>query len=310
MTRLGLWTPYVNEREMSRWYKLPPELAAEAKAYRPDGREMDPLGKDTHLALVHATVGYVRASVEPFRPPYHNDETHFRAVRLNGMAAMGAYAAGARVEIPVLVRQAFDMALYTHDAHHCGSTLRMHAPHGVYRPDLGVEVSSEYVTAMAVSEFMRTQGMNLPFRLFLTGVTWSSTYGGESSEGRRLHIPNPRPQTIWGAIMRASDACPPESFREWLRQSVAVNYGEVPAEPRLRTLDSFIAGNERFLNYVAHCFDELDRIAGVKVTEMLSWRNRLQNLRRGMAQLSAREPRLVGFVLSEAQRYGVTLDLR
>ncbi|HKX23692.1 MAG TPA: hypothetical protein VJM46_00495, partial [Candidatus Saccharimonadales bacterium] len=223
MTSLGLWAPFINEREMLGWYQLPPEMAAEARRFRPDGREMEALGGRAYAALHRQTVAFARQSVAPFGPAYHNDDIHFAATEAFGLAAADAYAAGSKRKMPTLVRQMFGLALRTHDAHHCASTFRVEAPRGMYRPELGTNVATEWVTAMSVNDFMRQNRVTLPARLFQTGVIWSSTYGGSAPTGKRLGIPNPNPTTVWGAIMRAADVCPPEQFGAWLQQTVAVN---------------------------------------------------------------------------------------
>lgn len=308
MTNLGLWKSYIDEREMLGWYKPPEGMRREARAYRPDGHEMNPLSGQRYLKLHEASVAYARQSVAPFDPPHHNDVEHFAVVEAHGMAALSAYVAGRRIEIPTLVRQSFALALRLHDAHHCASTLRNMAPHGVFRPDLGVDdVSSEWVTALAVNDFMRSEGLNLPARLFQTGVIWSSTVGGQTRRGKQLKVPTPRPRTVWGAIMRASDVCPPESFRAWVRRSVALNYGEVPAELPPRSIGEFVRSGERFAQYIESCFVELDRIAGLPLTTTLGWQTRLSTVKRGLASLKGNDLRVLQFVQSEAMRYGVHL---
>lgn len=304
MTRLGLWGPFINEGEMLGWYRLPTSMAEEARRYAPDGREMTALSGDAYTALRRRTIAFARQSVAPFRPAYHNDDMHFAATEALGLDAADAYAAGGARKMPTLVRQVFGLALRTHDAFHCASTFRVEAPLGMYRPELGTSVATEWVTAMQVNEFMRQNGLSLPARLFQTGVIWSSTYGGSTPTGQRLRIPTPNPKTVWGAIMRAADVCPPEQFTAWLRQTIAVNYGEVPAQPPPPTLNGFITHSENFAGYIWTCFARLDQVAGMPLTTTLGWRNRLANLRRGVAALRAGNRQFVTQVQQEVGRYG------
>jgi hypothetical protein len=306
MTNLGLWAPFINEREMSGWYQLPAGMAAEAQRYRPDGREMTALSERAFTALHRRTVAFARQSVAPFGPAYHNDELHFAATEAFGLAAADAYAASNSRAMPTLVRQAFGLALRTHDAHHCASTFRMEAPRGMYRPELGVNVTTEWVTALSVNQFMTGQ-LNFPARLFQTGVIWSSTYGANAPTGQRLGVPNPNPTTIWGAIMRAADVCPPERFGAWLHQTIAVNYGEVPAQPAPLTLSGFVTHSEGFTGYIEHCFNRLDTVARLPLTASLGWRDRLANVRRGLAAIKSGDRRAVARVQQEVSRYGVSL---
>lgn len=304
MTKLGLWQPFINEREMLSWYRLPTSMAEESRLYTPDGREMNALSGGAYDTLYRRTVAFARQSVAPFSPAYHNDDMHFATTEKEGLEAADAYAAGNKRKMPTLVRQVFGFALRTHDAHHCASTFRVEAPRGIYRPELGTNVTTEWVTAMSVNEFMRQNGLPFPARLFQTGVIWSSTYGGSAPTGKRLRIPNPNPTTVWGAIMRAADVCPPGRFGDWLRQTIAVNYGEVPAQPAPLTLGGFVTHSEGFAGYIDHCFTRLDQVAGMPLTNSLGWRNRLTNLRRGVAALKTGDRQVTARVQQEVSRYG------
>lgn len=300
MAGLGLWTPFIDEEEMSSWYSLPARLAQEHRAYRPDGHEMAALAADSCAELHRRTVAYARQSVAPFRPAYHNDSVHFADTEARGLAAADAYAAGNNRKMPTLVRQVFGLALRTHDAHHCASTFRVDAQRGVYNATLGLHVATEWVTADAVNTFMRQNGLNLPARLFQTGVIWSSTYGGQTPKGQSLGIPDPKPRTIWGAIMRAADACPPDSFTQWLKQGIAVNYGEIPAVPAATTLEGFIASNRGFLGYVEHCLNRMDAIARMPLSETLGWRERVATMKRGMDHIERGNRHLLGVICTRS----------
>lgn len=308
MTALGLWKPYIDEPQMQGWYRLPDGMAAECRAYRPDGHELDALSARQYEQLHRKAVAFAKASVAPFRPAYHNDDMHFAETEAHGLAAADAYAGGDKRKMPPLVRQGLALALRTHDAHHCASTFRIEATRGMYRPELGAKVSSEWVTALSVNQFMQQSGLNLPARLFQTYIIWSSTYGGGTQTGRRLGIPNPQPRTVWGAIMRAADACPPPAFGHWLRRTIAVNYGETPAQPAPRTLSGFVEHGRGFMDYVTQCFDRLDTLAGSALTQRLGWRDRIANNRRSLDRLAGGDRKLVAAVQAGAGKYGPTLS--
>lgn len=308
MTKLGLWTPFIDEQEMLSWYALPSDMAAECRAYQPNGHELDALPASAYAALHRRTVNYVRQSVAPFNPAYHNDQMHFAETEARGLAAADAYAAGNRRKLPVLVRQSLALALRAHDAHHCASTFRIDAPRGVYRSNLGSRVATEWVTALAVNEFMRSQGFELPARLFQTSVIWASTYGGNTFKGQGLGIPNPLPRTVWGAIMRAADACPPKDFKTWLRQTITVNYGEVPAQPKPMSLADFVARSQGFIDYVDVSMQRLDKLAGKGITQALGWRPRIDMCLKGLQRIAKGHREPVRFAQSLARQYGVTLD--
>ncbi len=307
MTDLGLWRPYINEHEMLSWYQLPDSLRADCQAFRPDGRELDPISTREFADLQARTFSYADQSVARFRPAYHN-ANHFRSTMLHGLCAADAYADGNEGKMPAAVRQAFGLALYTHDAHHCASTFRSEAPHGVYNPGAGLNVTSEWVTADAVNTFMRRRGLNTPSRLFQTGVIWASTYGAQTTRGSQMGIPNPQPATVWGAIMRAADVCPPDGFGAWLHNAIAVNYLEVPAAPAQRTRDAFVTAQKHFASYIRHCYAQMDAIAARPLSRVIGWQQHIDALERELDLLIAGKRRQVEVLQAELRKTGVTLD--
>ncbi len=306
MTNLGLWAPFIDEQEMRSWYELPTSLQTECQIYQPDGHELDPFSESAFARLHREAVAYADQSVAYANPPFHNHE-HFRQVEENGLAAADAYANGNRQKLPEAVRQALSLALYMHDAHHCASTFRVDARHGLYRPELGVNVSLEWVTTGAANEFMTARGLCLPARLFQVGIIWASTYGGQTPKGRELGIPNPQPQTVWGCITRAADVCPQKDFTSWLRKGIAVNYGEIPAAKAADTWHGFFDQLNKFVDYVEHCMNRLDTTAQAPITVTLGWRKRIITLRQGLAQLKAGDPQLRTFITQELRQYNATL---
>lgn len=306
MTNLGLWAPYVNEREMLSWYGMPSSITLECRTYRPNGHEMDSLSESAFAALHQRTVRFTNDSVKRFGTTFHVPE-HFGAVEANGLSALDAYVQGSGRKLPTLVRQAFSLGLYAHDANHQGSTLRVDARHGLHMPQLGTKVSTEWVTAATVNQFMRQQGLPLPARLFQTYVILSTTHGGATPRGRQLKLPVPKPRTIWGAITKASDMCPPSKFEDWVRQTIAVNYGEVPASPAASTWPGFVDFSLGFAGHVQVCMDHMDAVAGFGLSANLGWRNRLSTLRSGVAELRNPKSRASAFARSEFARYNITL---
>ncbi len=285
MTDLGLWTPYLNEPAMPTWYRLPEAVQAECAQYTPSGTELDAMSAARFDAVRQVVIAYADASVTDL--PYHGPK-HFREVEAYGLAAAGEIDRLTGKAWPTAVKQALAVALRMHDCHHSGSTFRADAPGAelVYRPELGPDVATEWVSSLAVNELGRQHGFSLPSRLFQMMVVWSSTYGGQTPRGRELGIPDVHPDGVWGRLMRAADVCPPADFLEWIRGSIAVNYGEIPATTPPATWDGFLQAQIGFTGYIGHCFDQLDEAAGVPVTRELGWRDNLARLQvhlRGMA---------------------------
>ena len=304
---LGLWTPFINQDEMFGWYLLPDSIAAEFHEYRPDGTELTPFTQPEYEQLHHDAVRYVRSSVAPYAPAYHNDDMHFAAAEADGLQAADAYAEHNASRMPRLVRQMLGLSLRTHDAHHCASTFRAQAPQGIYWPELGVDVSSEWVTSLANDQFLQRHGVHVPARLFQIYIAWSSTYGAETPFGQQLHLPAPQPTTVWGALMRAADVCPPRDWRVWLQRTIGVNYGEIPATPPAQTWAEWIAREHAFADYISYCFDRLDQTAGFELSARVGWRRRL-NLQREWVKLLGRSRSTVhGFATELLRGYGVQL---
>jgi hypothetical protein len=300
MTQLGLWAPYINEAEIRSWYRtLPSAVEAECKTYVPDGTELDPLPDFSRLQS--RVERLTDSSVKRFNPPFHNPQVHFIEVKKNGR--MAADACG----LPQAVRESLELALYAHDLGHCGSTFRCDAPKGVYRQDLGVDVSSEWVSAVVLEEELRKADVCLPSRLFQMGIIFATTMGAASPAGKRMRLPSPQPRTISGCIMWATDICPTGDPFEDIRRAILVNFAEVPAFPRAKTWEGFIAGEQNFCDVIKMRFDRLNAVASKSVTGKLGWDARLQRKRRGIEQLRDRSSQIAKFAAAELKKSGFEL---
>lgn len=267
---------------------------------------MDALSSSGFAALRARAVRLANESVLPFKTIFHGPE-HFGTVESNALAAADSYERGSGREIPLAVKQALSLGAYTHDAYHPGSTLRIDARYGLWLPKLGSRVASEWVTAVSINQFMRGQGLPLPARLFQMYIILATTYGGAAPKGKQLGIPVPQPKSVWGTIIRASDICPPDRFEDWLRLTIAVNYGEVPASTAARTWAEFVAQGASFANYVQFCMDQMDTAAGFALSAHLGWRRRLHTLSTGVNELKDRSGRIAAAARSELAKYRVTL---
>lgn len=308
--RLGAWAPYLAEPEMfGGWYWLHAELQHEYDHFVAQGSDMRELDQSQWARVHDSAIYYANKSVEQFQNSYHNNE-HFRVTEENGIAAIEQFERLTGKTVPGAVRQALALALRLHDCHHCGSAFRTDAlrPELVHLPELGMEVSQEWVSAIAVNRWGLMHYLPMPWRLFMTMIIWASTFGGTTPKGQTFDIPNPKPTLLWGNVMRAADVCPPEDFEDALRHSISVLYGELPAAPAAETLHGYLEAQLGFYGYVGHCFDELDRAAGVSLAEALGWRDRLAGHCNTMAAMQAgSRPELVELVRSEAAKYGIIL---
>jgi hypothetical protein len=309
MGKLGIWENSINLPEMRSWYpELPGDMAKEYARYRP--RPEDARSYPNFTRLKKRTVKFVDASIVPFNPAMHNPKMHFVVVRNNGMAAARAYVKRNPHLAPFVqvVLEYFDLALYSHDAGHCACTFRRDAPRGLFLPKLGVDRSAEWVTAYAVNDFMKRQGVSLPARLFMTGVHWASTYGAEAQEGQRLKLPAPRPSTIWGAIMRAADISPEaeDTVRQWFRRSIAVGFGEAPAFPTPKTWEEYWRNEVKFIRYCQKTMGHMNKVAGFALSEELGWDSQFEDVLRAIRQGHQRGPAM-NFVRQELEKYGARL---
>lgn len=270
----GAWNSHLALDEMMSWgYQLPPELQAELATYTVQPEDAVALEDGFFNQLWSGSVSYVQDSVTAggITLPAHNYERHFQLVVGYGLLLFDTHF-GSQAGVLGAVRQALALALLFHDCHHCGSTLRQDHLFPLHLPELGTNISVEEVSAIAANRFLREWGVPLPWRLFIVGLIWASTFGHAQAleRARYTHVyvpPAIHPQTFYHALMRVADCQPQESLEELLKYASHVLAGETPATgQRVTESARFINGQLGFLEYVGHCHDELDRIAGFALT--------------------------------------------
>lgn len=271
----GGWNNHLALDEMLSWgYELPYELQEELTGYTFQPEDTMAFDSDFFDQLWNPSVSYVQQSVTTGGEtlPAHNYERHFQLVVEHGLLLFDTRF-GSQEGVLGAVRQALALALLFHDCHHCGSTLRRDHLFPLHLPELGMNISVEEVSAIAANRFLREWGVPLPWRLFIVGLIWASTFGHAQALERSHHEyniyvpPLIQPNTFYHALMRVADCQPPAVFEESLKYGSHVLIGEMPATGR-RVTDSteFIDGQLGFLGYIAHCHDELDRITGFELT--------------------------------------------
>ena len=309
----GDWNDHLALDEMLSWgYELPYELQEELAGYAFEVGDAMAFDDNSFDQLWSAGVSYVRHSVTSGGTtlPAHNYERHFRLVVEYGLLLFDTRF-GSQAGVLGAVRQALALALLFHDCHHCGSTLRRDHLFPLHLPELGTNVSVEEVSAIAANRFLREWGVPLPWRLFIVGLIWASTFGyAQALERSRyeygVYIPPViHPQTFYHALMRAADCQPPATFEESLKYGSHVLVGEMPATGRQVT-DSidFIENQYAYLSYVGHCHDELDRIAGFALTANAGLRQIQQEYFQLMSDIqSGYSPEWFEFITTMLQHY-------
>lgn len=268
------WDPHIALGEMLKWYQLPSDLQREVDAYQPRPEDAQPLPQGKFNALMKRVEAFTDASVKGWTLPAHNPG-HFEDVRRHDMELFDAYHGPKARTTYLFVRQADEMFSYAHDCNHCGSTLRIdHKTKAgrklpLHLPGLGTNVSVEYVSAIAINDLLRKEGVPLPWRVFGTGKLWASTFGHAQAKAnnRSFVPPNPQPNTFYHAKMRVADAMVRKSFEDSIDYAARVNFGEMPATGKqLQTVEEFRDSQIGYMRYNTHCHDELDRIARKSIT--------------------------------------------
>jgi hypothetical protein len=284
---------------MLRWYALPTPLQKALAAYKPDGREFEPMPPKEFAALRRDVVTFTDNSVAPFAVPYHGKK-HFTEVRDFGMQAAKFLG------LHETVQQSLENALYSHDAFHCGCTFR-HDAKKLSLPKYGRKKSAEWVTSAAVDDFLAGR-ISVPARLHTVYVHWSSTFGGATPKGKQLGIPNTDPKLISGWIMKTADVCRPRGFMTCIQRAIYVNYLEVPATPPPTTWEGFCKSNLGFCDYIDTCCRRLNAVSGTSVTNSLGWNARTNEFRTGLKVISNRDSELGQQVDAELRKHGIVLS--
>lgn len=302
----GAWNSHLALDEMMSWgYQLPPELQAELATYTFQPEDATAFEDSFFDQLWSGSVSYVQDSVTAggVTPPAHNYERHFQLVVGYGLLLFDTHF-GSRVGVLRAVRQALALALLFHDCHHCGSTLRQDHLFPLHLPELGTGISVEEVSAIAANRFLKAWGVPLPWRLFIVGLIWASTFGHAQALERAQHEhgiyvpPVIQPNTFYHALMRVTDCQPPVSFEELAKYASHALVGEMPATgQRVTHPNQFVSGQMGFLGYVGHCHDELDRIAGWALTASTGLRQVQQSHQQQMSKIqSGFDPEAFAFI--------------
>ncbi len=287
MTDFGpFWNFFIDQTGVRSWYTqgLPEEIERDLRNYVPSDDVM-PLSSQYFTEVMKAAIEMANGSVAHLNLPDHNSR-HFCEVRDNGLAAFDMRFGEEASTVYLIVRQALEIALYCHDCYHCGSTLRIDAvrPGAIHMPELGMDVSVEWVSALEVWRFGKQWGLPTPMVFFMVCVILATTFAGDVARGRGLrNIPEVVPTHFISCLTRASDARLQVDFTEMIQKSINVNIGEIPANGQVTTYADFIGRGINFITqYLIGCYQRLDAAAGGPLTGSLGW---MQTAMSHLAQL-------------------------
>jgi len=313
MTDFGLWNWFIDEAGVRSWYVngLPREIEQDLRYYIAQSDDFTPLNPRRFTDVRAAAVEMADRSVAHLNLPDHNPK-HFQEVRDNGLAVFDLYFGEAATTTYLAVRQALEIALYCHDCYHCGSTLRIDAVRAgaLHMPELGVDVSVEWVSALEMWRFGKQWELSVPMLFFMVCVILATTFAGATAQQRGLqNIPVVVPTHFISCLTRASDARLQEQFLEMIQKSINVNIGEIPASGQVTTYAAFVDNGIGFIaNYLIECYQRLDIAAGGSLTERLGW---MQTAQSHLAQLqqiaTGQDPKMEYVVRSMLyQQHGIS----
>ncbi len=252
------------------WSNYPPKLLREIKqnryVIRPEHSQ--PMDGPTYDRVLRQVKEYARMSVETYNLPDHN-MIHFAEVAKALTDLFDAvYGPAARTTPLLAVRQALEIVGWLHDCHHSGCTFRIDSINPLYRPELGTEVSVEYVSAVAANDYLAWIGLPLPWRIFIVNCILASTFGGKIAKERGLsRIPIVHaPATLYHAMMRVGDVWPKPDIHTELQKSVNINFHEMPGGGRITDPILLLRAQVGFQDYRLAEMHNLDSIAGKQIT--------------------------------------------
>jgi hypothetical protein len=278
--RKGLDHTYPVPKEFSTWYELPIGLEEDLRNYQPDGTELSALGWEEFSHILSKALSVAHKSVLPSKPAYHNLR-HFVEIVESGQELLHGYEKLTEKHVPDAIKQSFLFALALHDCGHSGCTFRSMAPNPkkLFRPELGVDVSTEYVSFVEADKQAKQVGFNPPARLFICYVIGSSTFGGATPEGKRIGIDHIQPNELFGCMTQAADVCPKSTLSAAVFDDCSVILGENPTDPKPKTPEEMLSTRTGFFNYVESRMNKVDQLAGVALTTYLGWRQNLERIR-------------------------------
>lgn len=261
-----------SQQEISGWYgspTYPPRLEYELRAiprYWPDAAQ--PMDSRSYDRILRQVKEYARASVVQLNLAYHND-VHFAEMAHAATSLFDAiYGPAARSTALLPVRQAIEIAAWLHDCHHSGCTLRYDSVHPLHLPELGTDVSTEFVSTIAANDFLSWLGLPVQWRVFIVDCILATTFGGQAAIDRGIsNVPAiGTVNTLYFAVMRVADVWPRQDLWRELQGAVNVNFHEIPATGQVTDPITLLRAQVGFQDYRIAEMQNLDRLAGRAIT--------------------------------------------
>lgn len=293
-----------SQNEIWNWYNwsnYPPKLLREIKqnAYVALPEHSRPMNARTYDRVLRQVKDYAHMSVEAYNLPDHN-MIHFAEVAKALTDLFDAlYGAAARTTPLLVIRQALEITGWLHDCHHSGCTLRADSVKPLYRPELGTNVSVEYVSAVAANDYLAWIGLPLPWRVFIVNEILSSTFGGKIAKERGItNVPVIHaPTTLYHAMMRVGDVWPKPDIHAELQKAVNVNLHEIPAGGKVTDPVQLLREQAGFQGYRLSEMRNLDTIAGKQIT-LACQHECIDRARIFQAAVDGNRPDIVDYVTS------------
>lgn len=259
-------------QEVQDWYGFPtypPRLEYELRTiprYWHDAAQ--PMSQRAFDRVLQQVKEYARASVVRFNLAYHN-EVHFAEMAHAAVLLFDTiHGPAARTSALLPVRQAIEIAAWLHDCHHTGCTLRHDSVNPLHLPELGTDVSAEFVSAIAANDFLTWLQLPIQWRVFIVNCILATTFGGQAAIERGIaNVPAiSAVKTPYFALMRVADVWPRQDLWRELQGAVDVNFHEIPAAGQITDPITLLRAQVGFQDYRITEMQNLDRLVGKPVT--------------------------------------------
>ncbi|HJP80985.1 MAG TPA: hypothetical protein VJ841_01150 [Candidatus Saccharimonadales bacterium] len=290
-------------QEVLGWYPwhthYPVHLRREFDDRRFTVKESDaqPIEPRQYARLLRSVQDYARASVSRRKLAYHNENHFADMARSATMLFDRMYGSAARRGPLIAIRQGIEIAAWLHDCHHSGCTLRADSIQPLYKPELGTNVSAEFVSATAADELLRHAGLPIQWRAFVVNLILSTTFAGGVAKQRGIQgIPAiEKPRTAYFALMRLADVWPPSDVYIGAQQGINVNLHEIPATGVITDPVALIQAQIGFEQYRQGEMRWFDQVCGKSLTKdgQATSRRLQQQYERA---LSGKDKKLLDFV--------------
>jgi len=255
------------QREALSYYKLPQQMLDRFAAYVPAMGDAAPLSAEEFKRVRAAVARYAEESVAAYNNPYHG-MPHFTKHAKNGVMLHNACIGDEDNDASLAMRQLMELGGLLHDCHHPGCTLRIDSPtERWHKPELGAEVTCEYVSALSAAELFEREGLSLVWQLGVVCLILMSTFGHADAAKRGFgfvpQIAKPRNPSLTAFVL--ADVWPSGDATDGLMDGVHINMLETNASGR-RTNDpmEIIVGQRGFeIGYrqplIAHFLTQVTR---------------------------------------------------